>query len=64
MKLIITGEFTEEDLKEFAKVLRKVERNNPKETYFLIIEDKDLELKEATELVARVFKSIELGTGG
>jgi len=64
MKIVITGEFTEEDLKEFAKVLRKVERNNPNETYFLIIEDKDLKLKEASELVARVFKSIELGTGG
>jgi hypothetical protein len=64
MKLIITGALTEEDLKEFARTLRKIERKNPEEHYFFIIEDADMKIEEAKKLVKKVAKSAELPFGG
>lgn len=64
MKVTITGDFTEEDLKEIAKVLRLIERKNPNLTFTMLLEKKGLSKKDAVELVKNLFDSVKLFIGG
>jgi hypothetical protein len=60
----LTGPFTEDDLKEIAKTLRAIERKNPAETFLMFLETPDMTLKQAKELVEKVFGGIKLREAG
>lgn len=57
MRFIIEGEFTTNDLKEFAKVLRKIEQRDTKKTYGMFIDTPDLSMKEASKIVKKIYAS-------
>lgn len=57
MRIIITGELTVDDLKDFARLLRKIEQRNPTKIYGLILQTPNLTIEEAKELVSKVYVS-------
>jgi len=60
MKITIVGKFKKKDLEEFAKLLRKIEQRDPKEAYFMIMHENNMDLKTALELTQEIYDSVSL----
>ena len=58
--LVITGPFTEADIKRFAELLREIERERPDRIFSLVMADPEGEgMGHALELVQRIFPARE-----
>lgn len=57
MRIIITGNFSTDDLKGFARVLREVEQRDPDKLYGLLLETPGLTADEAKELISKIYAS-------
>lgn len=53
--VVMTGEFTKEDLKKIAKVLREIEQEKPEKTFWMWIDAKEMSREEATKLIKDIF---------
>jgi bifunctional pyridoxal-dependent enzyme with beta-cystathionase and maltose regulon repressor activities len=55
IEIRLKGEFTEEDLKKFAEVLREIEEKNKDKTYLLWIDRKYYTMRETMDMITRIF---------
>lgn len=55
MKVILNGEFSEDDLIKFAELLRDIEQKNPSLLYTMLFQREDLSVEDATKLVKRIY---------
>jgi len=57
--VLIKGPLTEQDVKELAEAMRKIERRRPHEHFLLTVLDETATNKEATAMLERVFPVVE-----
>lgn len=57
MKINVQGNFSLEDLKEFARLLRKIERKKPNDLFLMFIDNPSLSFTEAKTLTENIYNS-------
>ena len=57
--ILIKGPLDEDDVKEFADTMRRVERKRPSKTFFMMVINELSTNEEAKALLAKVFPAVE-----